>query len=333
MKKNIPLSEKLNYPYISGTLKKKIYLLGENDFYPQLYIENSLLKTSSRIKFWNFLAKRNKNFSYFYSDNPEVSFERNTNLDKSDKYYKYFKEFYKNGIVEIKDFFNKKEHNSILSFLKKNNLKNLENNKNKSSYTLCKDPEINGIIHNRTKTLEKNLFGKELNMQNYGFSCFKKNKGDYSEQATSTLWHPDRFIPAIKLMYYPTNVEIDPFEYVLNSHIINQQFFNNIYKIIEDQVTINDSLLKAFKDSNYLEIEKLENKLNSKIDFNNYSTKKFNCKGNTLLIVATHGLHRRSQTRNINKEGIRSDIIIGFFNQYTRYNLLKLMFSNQIFIN
>ena len=170
-------------------------------------------------------------------------------------------------------------------------------------------------------------------MQNYGFSCFKKYKGSYSEQATSTLWHPDRFIPAIKLMYYPTDVEIDPFEYVLNSHIINQQFFNNIYKIIEDQLIIDDRLKKAFKNSNYSEIRELEDKLNSKIDFSNYSTKKFNCKGNTLLIVATHGLHRRSQTRSINSQGTRSDIIIGFYNQYTRYNLLKLIFSNSNIVN
>ena len=257
MKKSIALSKKLNYPYIRAVLRKKMYLLGENDFYPQLYIKNSLLKTSSRVKFWNFLAKKNKNFSYFYSDNPEGAFEKNTNLDKSDKYYKFFKEFYKNGVVEIKDFFNEKEHNSILSFLQKNNLKDLENNKTKSSYTLCRDTEVNRIIHNRTKILEKNLFGKELDIQNYNFSCFKKYKGEYSEQASSTLWHPDRFIPAIKLMYYPTDVEIDPFEYVLNSHIINQQFFNNIFKIIEDQVIINDRLQKAFKDSNYLEIEEL----------------------------------------------------------------------------
>ena len=84
-----------------------------------LYIENSLLKTSSRIKFWNFLAKRNTNFSYFPRDNPDVSFERNTNLSKIANSYNYFKDLSKNSIVDITEFFNKTAHHSIFYFITK----------------------------------------------------------------------------------------------------------------------------------------------------------------------------------------------------------------------
>jgi len=131
----------------------------------------------------------------------------------------------------------------------------------------------------------------------------------------------DRFIPSFKLIYFPTAVTVDPFEYALGSHIIDETFKKNI--LIELEI-----------EKKFGEGEKIKNEILDKVekerlnlDFGNYELKKFYCKPNTMLIVATHGLHRRSQTKDNNKSGIRNNFTISYYNQFTRYDLLKKIFN------
>lgn len=62
-------------------------------------------------------------------------------------------------------------------------------------------------------------------------------------------------------------------------------------------------------------------------DFKKYIFKKFYCKANTLLIVATHGLHRRSQTLEKEICGVRNNLTISYYNEFTRYDLLKKIYN------
>ena len=59
--------------------------------------------------------------------------------------------------------------------------------------------------------------------------------------------------------------------------------------------------------------------------------KKFYCDENSLLIIAVHGLHRRSQTKELEIEGIRNNCTVGYANQYSRYDLLRLFLKKNLY--
>ena len=124
----------------------------------------------------------------------------------------------------------------------------------------------------------------------------------------SCLWHQDRFIPAIKFFYYIDNVEIDPTEFCIKSHVIDEQFMFNA-KV----TTFN---LENNNENNHG--EKLYN-------FDGYKTKKIFAKANSLVLASTHALHRRAQSIGI--EGTRKFIGMGYYNSFTRVDLLKKLFN------
>ena len=111
------LSKKISYHNIRYKLKRLIFKMGENDFYPQLpKSKYSFLTNYQRYKFWNSLARKHKQFKYFYQKNPGEYFEKYLPISKNHKYYVNFKKFYEDGVAEIENFFNNEEHQLILNF-------------------------------------------------------------------------------------------------------------------------------------------------------------------------------------------------------------------------
>ena len=70
--------------------------------------------------------------------------------------------------------------------------------------------------------------------------------------------------------------------------------------------------------------------VNNDYNYSNYEKKKFLVKENSLIITATHGLHRRSQTTE-NKSGIRDYITISYYNDFTRYDLFLNYLKSYLF--
>ena len=286
--------------------------LGSQDYYPNNMTSRGVLNifkdNNERIEFWTKLAKKHKTLKHFYSKNPEDSFlkdfEKNNFKGEHDqKTFESITEFYKNGAVEIPNFFNREEHALINNFFK-NKIDSRLSNLNKYSWK-SNSHNLNKTIHNKIKIFEKIIFGKNINLQKYTLSAWKKQKNLTSQNKEDINFHSDRFIPAIKFFYFPSKVEIDPFEYCLGSHKIDKQFFDN-YKIIHSHSNAENSC---------------EN-----LDYDNYNKKKYQVKENTLIIAATHGLHRRSQTKENEISGIRRFITISYYNMFSRYDLLKNYF-------
>ena len=322
------LLKKFTYHNIRHKIKQILLKMGENDFYPQLPKPRySILTNSQRFEFWNYLAKKNKSFKYFYQDKPESCFDKTPPIEKDNKYYNDLREFYKNGVAEIENFFDVNEHQLILKFFNNNTIKNLENFGRQN--IICLDQNLNSIIYKKTKIFEKILFGKFFKQQNYMFQSILKKTDKNSPFGTSALLHPDRFIPSIKLIYFPTEVKIDPFEYALGSHVINENFKKNILLELKNEMENGELLRKAVIDNRdnekkineILLMKSTKNQSNFEID--NFKLKKFNSKSNTLLIVATHGLHRRSQSEDKDASGVRNNMTISYYNEFTRYDLLK----------
>lgn len=286
--------------------------LGSEDYYPSNESIRGALNIfkndNERIEFWTKLAKKHNTLKHFYSRNPENSFLNN--FDKSqfkkecdDKTLKLLTEFYQNGVVEIPNFFSKEEHDLINKFFE-NKINIKLNHLNKYSWK-SNSSNLNKTIHNKIKIFEKIIFGKRIGTQKYTLSAWKKQQSYTSQTKEDTSFHSDRFIPAVKFFYFPTTVEVDPFEYCLGSHKIDNQFLDN-YKIIHKYSGSESS--------------------SQNLDYSNYSKKKYKVEGNTLVIAATHGLHRRSQTKEKEISGIRRFITIGYYNVFSRYDLLKNYF-------
>lgn len=321
------ISKKFTYFNIKHKIKRIILKMGENDYYPQFpKPKYSILSNYQRYKFWNNLAKKHTPFKYFYEKNPGKYFEENSPIPDDHKYFNPLRKFYQNGVCEIENFFDEIEHGKICDFFAQNTLKNIE--KIGRQNIICRDEEINTIVYDKTKNLEYILFGKYLKKQNYSTQTIFKKKDENSLFGTSVLFHSDRFIPSIKLIYFPTEVKIDPFEYVLGSHKIDEIFEKKIFIENKFEKEMGKKLRKEVlnkkidtKTSDYEDI------LVKNFDFKKYIFKKFYCKANTLLIVATHGLHRRSQTLEKEICGVRNNLTISYYNEFTRYDLLKKIYN------
>jgi hypothetical protein len=287
---------------------------GGTDFYPpvthktnnptKLFFKRNFnfISDNKRYKFWTTITKKHPTFSFFYQDKPEENY-KNFYKNQNIRYYDELLNFYKSGSSVINDFFNEYDHKKILSYFKKKIHIQFTANSNKAGWVSNSD-ELNTIIHDKVSYLEKIIFNKKIKKQKYRLSSWKKESNSLSYSKDSVLFHQDRFIPSIKLIYFPSEVIIDPYEYCIGSHIINYQFFKN-------------SLLTM----------KGVNEVNNNYDFNNYEIKKFYVKANSLLLTATHGLHRRSQTKE-NISGIRDFITISYYNHFTRYDLLSNYFKS-----
>lgn len=305
--------------YVYNSLVRKIIRiifyplhLGTSDYYPayssikdKIFFSKLLkINDQERMNFWGNLCKKHPTFKFFYQNKPEVSFLESNNILKNYKHNEPLVDFYKNGVGIVKNFFQPNDHKIIKNFFYKNVEPQLVDKKNAS--LVCKDVIINRLLHNEIKQIERTIFNKDIKIQKYRFSIWKKEKKKNTMYKDSVNFHRDRFIPTIKLIYFPEDVKVDPFEYCLKSHIINTNFINDV-KI------------------NFKYNDPKKNSLHYKTDI--YEKKKFFVKSNSLLIAATHGLHRRSQSDELDLQGMRKYITISYYNSFTRLDLLKLFFK------
>jgi hypothetical protein len=297
---------------ISWIIKLKrffsIYKLGENDNYPEIpypNCEKSFFKKlffrnpDQRYHFWNKVALNYKSFKSFYINSDTLRRE-NAPIPKDFKYSKELYEFYEKGISEINDFLDEKTYRLIVGLFEQNiDPSILKNQSNSLSHEyLIREKKINELLHSKIIDIEKILFGKQLKCQKYRLQALQtiQNESVFRE---SVHFHLDRFIPAFKLLYFPFKVDIDPFEYYEGSHVINEQFKKNALVFMRDG-----------------HIKEQDQRFNHK----NYNKRTcFLDRENTLIIAATHGLHRRMPS---NKEGVRKFITISWYYVFTRYDLL-----------
>ena len=102
------------------------------------------------------------------------------------------------------------------------------------------------------------------------------------------------------MFYYPDPVKTNPLEYYQGSHFIDQQYLKN-------------ATLSASKDISDINT-------NEDYDFSNYRRRTFYVKGNSLVIAANNGFHRRLAE---DKNGVRKFITFHYYFSFTRFDLLK----------
>tara|TARA_B100000579_G_C22743126_1_gene810135 strand:+ start:104 stop:1087 length:984 start_codon:yes stop_codon:yes gene_type:complete len=285
-------------------------------YYPGLNfksIKSKSLKTKF-IKFLITMAKKNNSFRDFFFQNVEgksIKYDDNivynfSNI-KNNLFYnnEFFEKLKKNGIVIIENALDQEEHKLIKKLFEELSSnasfgKTVQGSKSKDILIKVHNKNLDSEMQllNISNTITKKIYGKIVKPKaNYIYS--KAINIPESIFPGDNNMHFDRFLPNIKLIYFPENVDLDsaPFRYALGSHKIDENyldfFINNDDEFFDER-------------SNKVEI------------FKKNPERKFEVNENTLVIALTNGFHGRSPFNKItNRKSL--------FLTYPNFNLLSLM--------
>ena len=271
--------------------------LGSIDAYPSLSIPNNFIikrfysSSIKRINFWTKIARLYPSFKPFYNKEHLSDYLRTKNIEDNHIYINELKNLYEDGYVKINNFFNNQEHNEILRLFDEKLSNKLSDNSDIGSYQI-KDKKINDMLYKKFSFFENILFGKKLKKQSYILKqiAVSDNKSPYKD---STHWHQDRFIPCFKLLYFPTSVTTNPFEYLKGSHFIDKQYFKN-------------ALISALNTAGSEDLSK-------SLNFKGYKRETFYVKDNTLIIAATSGFHRRYNENKVSEKIYNCGLLQSFY--------------------
>ncbi len=288
---------------------KKIKIVFDRVFYyPGLRFgySKSKLYRNFVIKFTIFLAKRNKNFQ-------DVFFKRTPNLISQELKFDYkentlddkqFQSLKDNGIVILENVLSSQELNEIKSDFENNleikNFSEIKYMKARSIIMKKIDKQIspNSTLNKISSLITKKIYGKNVEpSQHYLYA--KAIKLPEQDHPGDNIFHVDRFLPNLKMIYFPYKVdkESSPFSYALGSHKIDNSYVNFFLN--------NESWI--FDERNPDSRQFLRNKI------------EIDVKENTLIIALTNGFHSRTSFKKI------SDRFTLFFT-YPNFNLLSLFF-------
>ena len=294
-------------PFLIKNLFKRI------NYYPGLKFgySKSLIYKKIEIKFTTFFAKRKKTFRTFFFDknliteNPKIYSNFSEKNVISDDQIKILKE---NGILVIENVLDCNEHLSI-----KHKIKALiDDEKTKSRekinfvetddlYKLSIKYNISNIknLNNITNKISKLVYGKEVEPDT-SIIYTKSLKIPEKTYSGDNNLHPDRYLPNMKIFYYPFLVDKDsaPFMYALGSHQINKEY---IEYFIENSNFIFDEENKSSE--KFLKRKEI-----------------FPVKENSLIIAFTNGFHGRSKFK---KDGERTAIFL----QFSKFDMKSLILS------
>ena len=283
------------------------------NYYPGLKFgySKSLIYKKIEIKFTTFFAKRKKTFRTFFFDknliteNPKIYSNFSEKNTISDDQIKILKE---NGILVIENVLDYKEHLYI-----KHKIKGLIDDEKRRGgekinfvetddlYKLSLKYNISNIknLNNITNKISKLVYGKEIE-PDASVIYTKSLKIPEKTYSGDNNLHPDRYLPNMKMFYYPYSVDKDsaPFMYALGSHKINKEY---IKYYIENSNFIFDEENKSSE--KFLKRKKI-----------------FPVKENSLIIGFTNGFHGRSKFK---KDGERTAIFL----QFSKFDMKSLILS------
>ena len=302
---------------------KKIKVLYTRLFsYPGMNFENVKIKILRNlykkflINFFNFFAKKNKNLNYFFYNNDfnkdnqnfslsEVTFQLDDNNNISINAFDAFQNY---GIIIIENIISENERQKIIKVFDDFDIKDttrLSSNQKSSDVNV---KLFNLGIENFyelsmiNSQITKKIFGKKVDAQGQFLIHENINIPEIIFPGDNNL-HMDRYLPNIKTIYFPYNVEenLSPFMYVVGSHKINdsyKEFYLN-----------NDECV--FDDRN----ERAKNLIKEK--------KKIVVNKNSLVLACTNGFHGRSP---FEKKGKR----LTLFMTYPNFDLIDLFNYSKI---
>ncbi len=283
------------------------------NYYPGLkfgYTKNKKIK-KLYINFNTFFAKKNNQFDkIFYqhekeSNNTDINFYVDSKFEFNKEHFESLK---KNGILVLKNILPKNEYNEICNKfdkVKKNEL-NLasgeyyQNLTGKSEDTKSTNIGIDVSSYENlikiSNQITEEVYGKSIDPSAYIMYTKSINLPDRPCNGDN-VWHTDRYLPNLKLIYFPFKVDEDsaPFRYSLGSHKIDGNYLDFFINQDEGNLEKEEDEKKFLKNPKELTVEQ-----------------------NTLVVALTNGFHGR---KAFNKKKDRSALFLC----YPNFNLLSLI--------
>ena len=289
---------------------RKISIIYERFFYyPGLkfgYSKSNLYKNLI-IKITIFFARKNKKFRDIFFSEVKQNTLKLINYDFKENIFNqtHINDLKDNGIIILENVLNEKEHLEIkddfIKILNKNLSEEINNKKSESILIKKIDKKFHesGLIK-ISNNISREVYGKTIKPSHH-YLYHKSIELPEKKFPGDNILHVDRFLPNLKIIYFPFNVNSDsaPFKYALGSHKITNEYLNFF---LENKKWIFD-----------------ERNLDAKIFLKNVI--EVPAKENSLVITLTNGFHCRTPFRS------RSDRSTLFFT-YPNFNLLSLFFPN-----
>ena len=252
-----------------------------------------------------FLAKRNKQFKeFFFSENENKLNHKIFHTFKNNIFDEnHINSLRVNGIIVLEDVLSEKEHINFQTDFNENAESEFSKTVlGKSSEILMKKidkkfSEQSDLISISNK-ITKIIYGKIVK-PTYHYMYAKCLSVPESVFPGDNILHVDRFLPNLKLVYFPFEVKPEgaPFKYALGSHKINKNYLN------------------FFKNNKEWIFD--ERNPNSKQFFTN--VKEIPVKANSLVLALTNGFHSRTPFKKATDRA-------ALFLNYPNFNLISLLF-------
>ncbi len=270
------------------------------------------------ISFLIKLAKKNKNLNYFFfneviDNNLDVNhsllaFNLEELLERK-KVNKVFSCLKNNGVCVINNVLSDDESNRIKKIFDNINLKNDGSNKlnikELNSNQKSQDVKVLVVKDNLenlnelkflSDNISKNIFGVKINA-NLIYMTHESLKIPEKILKGDNNLHVDRYLPNLKLIYFPYDVDIDsaPFSYALGSHKINEEYLNFFKNNSQNIFDESNNEAKRF--------------LSKKTEIT--------VRANSLVLTLTNGFHGRTPFEKNKKRS-------ALFLTYPDFNLFRL---------
>ena len=321
------INKKINIEYYSRKIFRRLFRLLPFFWffnYPSIFKNTpnkyfSIFYNNLRLKFWVHITKSSGKFNYIFLNKYPSELEKYENEKIVSNKLEILKA---NNINQL--IFKAKTYGCsfITNYLDQDTFRYMEDKYLYSSKSLVKnktqfgegvqcinsniDDKDLGFFDSDIKLITKDVLGRatKFNAIYQKLLNISSDKGDIN-----TIQHIDRWLPAIKIFYFPREVSLSeaPFGYIPFSHIINKSYLKKVKDGIKSRSKYS---YPSFKINNPTSNEELL----------------FKVPKNTILLAFTNGIHRRTPFEKSNNDE-RHTFRFLFYDKFTKFDLLKDYFS------
>jgi len=252
-------------------------------------------KNIGAFKFWTRMAQKDKYLGKFYAPR-NSGLKENLDLLVND------------GLIIVDNFLEKPVHAQLVGLINQAEREKKDGVKYGqgvlAKYIVLKNEMISNSFNKLLSPLTNEIFGNPFSCEELALQILECKSNDVGDP--NTVLHIDRYIPAVKMFYYPFGISpgCSPYGYIPKSSLIDDSY----KKACVDAFRSDSNLLPPFKMPQwFLETLPVERQIFAR--------------ENTLVVGATNGLHRRCPIEQLGK---RYSIRILFYNsEITKFRLLK----------
>jgi len=270
-----------------------------------------MLTENASLSFWNAVARRNPALAPAYRSGQAVAVQRCDStglLVPSTTISELVDDAQKYGIALMEDFLSESQYRVVRDeFDSHSDEPNRFLGSGVAHYERRASPEFLAIFDDAIGDITQRIFGRSLHAPRKMTFIQRDELIGRDVDDPNTILHIDRFIPCVKIFYYPhpiLDADQSPFGYVPQSHIVNDEYRACVREFISER----PFRVKPFGMRN--------------------PTANSECpvltNGNSILLSFTNGLHRRTPFGVSAPMGsFREVAAFVFYNDYTRRSLLS----------